>query len=65
MGLSFWHVLIVLLVVLILFGAKGKIPQVMNDLGKGIRSFKSGMEEGKSTDTQTQQLPPSDKDKPT
>ena len=64
MGLSFWHVLIVLLVVLVLFGAKGKIPQVMNDLGKGIRSFKAGMDDVKSS-TETQQLPPSDKDKPT
>ena len=42
MGLSLWHILIVLIVVLILFGA-GRIPQIMGDLGKGIKSFKSGL----------------------
>ncbi|MDX1923269.1 MAG: twin-arginine translocase TatA/TatE family subunit [Alphaproteobacteria bacterium] len=43
MGLSFWHLLIVLAVILIVFGA-GKLPNVMGDLGKGIRSFKEGLE---------------------
>ncbi|MBI3420035.1 MAG: twin-arginine translocase TatA/TatE family subunit [Proteobacteria bacterium] len=43
MGLSFWHLLIVLAVVLIIFGA-GRLPRVMGDLGKGIRSFKSGLD---------------------
>lgn len=42
MGLSIWHILIVLLVVLVVFGA-GKLPNVMGDLGKGIRSFKAGL----------------------
>ncbi len=42
MGLSIGHILIVLVVVLIIFGA-GRLPQVMGDLGKGIRSFKSGL----------------------
>jgi sec-independent protein translocase protein TatA len=42
MGLSFWHLVVVLLVVLVVFGA-GRLPQVMGDLGKGIRNFKSGM----------------------
>ncbi len=42
MGLSFGHILVVLLLVLVLFGA-GKLPQVMGDLGKGLRSFKDGM----------------------
>ncbi|MCC7260370.1 MAG: twin-arginine translocase TatA/TatE family subunit [Alphaproteobacteria bacterium] len=44
---SFGHIMLVLLVVLILFGA-GKLPQVMGDLGKGIRSFKAGMKDEKS-----------------
>lgn len=44
MGLSISHILLVLVVVLILFGA-GKLPKVMGDLGKGIRSFKSGLNE--------------------
>jgi sec-independent protein translocase protein TatA len=42
MGLSVWHVLIVLVVVLILFGA-GKLPQVMGDFAKGIKNFKAGL----------------------
>ena len=44
MGLSIWHILVVLLIVVILFGA-GKIPQIMGDLGKGIKSFKSGLDD--------------------
>ncbi|MCL2469933.1 MAG: twin-arginine translocase TatA/TatE family subunit [Alphaproteobacteria bacterium] len=42
MGLSIWHILVVLVVVLVLFGA-GKLPRVMGDLGKGIRNFKAGL----------------------
>ncbi len=42
MGLSIWHILVVLVVVLVVFGA-GKLPTVMGDLGKGIRSFKAGL----------------------
>jgi len=42
MGLSIWHLLIVLAVVVVVFGA-GRLPQVMGDLGKGLRSFKAGM----------------------
>lgn len=40
--LSIWHILVVLLVILVLFGA-GKIPQVMGDIGKGLRNFKDGL----------------------
>jgi sec-independent protein translocase protein TatA len=43
MGLSFWHLLILLIVILIIFGA-GKLPGVMSDLGKGLRSFKQGLD---------------------
>jgi sec-independent protein translocase protein TatA len=44
MGLSFWHLLIVLLVVILLFG-QGKISEVMGDFAKGIKSFKKGLTE--------------------
>ncbi len=44
MGLSIGHIIIVLVIVLILFGA-GKLPRVMGDVGKGIRSFKAGLNE--------------------
>ena len=39
---SIWHWLIVLVVVLLLFG-RGKIPELMGDFAKGIKSFKKGM----------------------
>ena len=42
MSLSIWHVILVLVVVLIIFGA-GKLPRVMGDVAKGIKNFKSGL----------------------
>ena len=41
---SIWQLLIVLVIVLLLFG-RGKIPQLMGDMAKGIKSFKKGMSE--------------------
>lgn len=38
-----WQWVIVLVIVLILFGGRGKIARVMGDIGKGIRSFKTGI----------------------
>lgn len=43
---SIWHWLIVLVVVLVLFGGRGKLSALMGDAGKGIRSFKKGLKEG-------------------
>ncbi len=61
MGLSIWHLLIVLAVVLLVFGA-GRLPQVMGDLGKGIRSFKAGLNsDDKALESKTEkQIPPPD-----
>ncbi len=42
---SIWHWLIVLVVVMVLFGGKGKISGLMGDVAKGIKSFKKGMAE--------------------
>ena len=42
MGLSITHIILLLVVVLVVFGA-GKLPQVMGDLGKGVRNFKAGL----------------------
>ena len=44
MGVSIWQILLILVVVLILFGA-GRLPRVMKDLGSGIRGFKKGLSE--------------------
>ncbi len=46
---SIWHWLIVLAVVLLLFG-RGKIPELMGDVAKGIKNFKQGMNEPEETD---------------
>lgn len=42
---SLWHWLIVIAVVALLFGGKGKISGLMGDFAKGIKAFKSGMKE--------------------
>lgn len=44
MELSFWKLVIILVAIIIIFGTK-RIPQVMEDLAKGIKTFKRGMEE--------------------
>ena len=41
---SIWQLLIVLAIVLLLFG-RGKIPQLMGEMARGIKSFKKGMSE--------------------
>lgn len=44
-ALSIWHWLIFGAVLLILFGGRGKIPSLMGDVAKGIKSFKSNMKD--------------------
>ena len=39
-----WEIVLIVLVVLLLFGGK-KIPELMKGLGKGVKSFKQGMNE--------------------
>ena len=46
---SIWHWLIVLVVVLLVFG-RGKIPELMGDMAKGIKSFKKGMADDTDAD---------------
>jgi len=43
-GLSPWELLLILVVVLLLFGAK-RLPEVAQGLGKGIREFKRAMKD--------------------
>ena len=47
---SIWQLLIVLVIVLLLFG-RGKIPQLMGDMAKGIKSFKKNMSDDDNTDS--------------
>ena len=43
-GLGMQEILIIALIILLLFGGK-KIPELMKGLGKGVKSFKAGMNE--------------------
>lgn len=43
-NLGYGEIIVIVLVVLLLFGGK-KIPELMKGLGKGVRSFKEGMED--------------------
>jgi sec-independent protein translocase protein TatA len=49
---SIWHWLIVGAVLLLVFGRRGQISEVMGDVAKGIKTFKKGM-----SDT-TEEAPP-------
>ena len=51
MGLSFWHLLVLLLVVLLLFGP-GRLPKLMGDIGKGVKSLREGMKDRDDKDNQ-------------
>lgn len=42
MGIGFKEILLILLIVILLFGAR-KIPELMKGLGKGVREFKDGL----------------------
>ena len=44
MSIGIWQVVLILMIVLILFGA-GKLPKVMGDVAKGVKSFKAGMKD--------------------
>lgn len=44
-SLSIWHWMIVLVVVMVLFGGRGKISGLMGDFAQGIKAFKKGMAE--------------------
>lgn len=52
MSIGIWQVVLILVIVLIIFGA-GRIPQVMGDVAKGMKNFKSGLKD----DEQPRPLP--------
>jgi sec-independent protein translocase protein TatA len=64
-GLSIWHWLIVLVVVVLIFGTK-KLRNIGQDLGGAVKGFKEGMKSSESepeagkpaADTPPQQIPP-------
>jgi sec-independent protein translocase protein TatA len=58
---SIWHWVIILVVVMLLFGA-GKIPRLMGDVAKGINAFKKGLKEEPVEDATAQKTLDKDKD---
>ena len=49
MGFSWWHILLVLLVFVLLFGA-GRISSFMGDIAKGLKSFNKAMADDENGD---------------
>ena len=54
---SIWHWVIVLVIVLVLFG-RGRISEMMGDFGKGISSFKKGLNETEDTVAKAARIEP-------
>lgn len=54
-GLNIWHLVFAGVVLLLLFGGRGKISGIMGDTAKGIRAFRDGL---KGEDEQAKEEPP-------
>ncbi len=54
-GIGVWQIAIVVVVVILLFGA-GRLPRLMGDMAKGIKSFKQGMKEELKTSDDEEDL---------
>jgi sec-independent protein translocase protein TatA len=44
-GLSPWHLLIVAVILMLVFGGRGKLSGIMGDAAKGIRAFRDGLKD--------------------
>ena len=55
MGISFWQIAIVVVLVVLLFG-RGKISSLMGDVAKGIKSFKKGMASDVTDETEPKNI---------
>lgn len=64
-GLSLWHWLIVIAIMALLFGGRGKLSGLMGDAAKGIRAFRDGLkgEEDKVEDAAAKPLPRAESEK--
>lgn len=62
-SMSIWHWLILLVIVMLLFGA-GKVPKLMGDMAKGVKAFKEGLKDAEDSPKPSepppaaQQVPP-------
>ena len=63
-SLSIWHLIIGAVVLVLLFGGRGKISGIMGDTAKGIRAFRDGLKDEPSESAEAKPLPKeSEKDK--
>jgi len=54
-SLSIWHWIVVAVIVMVLFGGRGKISSLMGDFAQGIKAFKKGMaEDDKAADAKAE-----------
>ncbi len=62
--LSPWHLIIIAVLLLVVFGGRGKLSGIMGDAAKGIRAFKDGLKgEDEAPKTTAQPLPRTDAEK--
>ena len=57
LGLSPWHLLILAVILLLVFGGRGKISGIMGDAAKGIKAFRDGMKDDHETTPPAQATP--------
>jgi len=63
-SLSIWHWLIVLVIVALVFGGRGKLSGLMGDAAKGIKAFREGLKDDEAQEASAKPLPKeSEKDK--
>jgi len=57
---SIWHILIVVALLALLFGGRGRISGIMGDTAKGIKAFREGLkgEDDKHEDEAHEEEPP-------
>lgn len=52
MSIGLWQIILIVAVIVLLFGA-GRVPRLMEDIGKGINSFKKGLKGEESAKPKT------------
>ncbi len=62
MGISFFQLLVILLIVLVLFG-RGKLPALAEDIGKSVKAFRKGIEDADKDDKKAVENKSEDKEK--
>ena len=65
-AMSIWHWVIVAVIVLLLFGGRGKLSGLMGDAAKGVKAFRDGLkdsDENKPADDRAGALPRTDAEK--